>query len=77
MKPEWKKVLSLRSKRDKFAVHIYNRPSSISKALDELKVNGYIVWLDCTLVCGTTFADVYLLTPKGAKFCDDHGIVQQ
>jgi hypothetical protein len=63
--------------RDKFAIDQYNRASWINETLAELKAGGYIVWLDCSLLFGTVIADVYLLTPKGVKLCDDNGIRRQ
>jgi hypothetical protein len=76
MSPEWKRILSLRNAKNKIHYSRYNRPSNITKTINELKDAGYIVWLDTTMLSNTVGADIYLLTPKGAKFCDDNGIKQ-
>jgi hypothetical protein len=76
MKPEWRKILSLRNTKNKIFYSKYNRPSSIQSAMNGLKDAGYIVWLDTAMLSNTVGADIYLLTPKGAKFCDDNGIVK-
>jgi hypothetical protein len=77
MSPEWKKILSLRNMKNRIHYSRYNRSSSIQSAINGLKDAGYIVWLDTAMLSNTVGADIYLLTPKGAKFCDDHGIVRQ
>jgi hypothetical protein len=76
MKPEWRKILSLRNKKNRIFYSKYNRPSSIQSTINELKDVGYIVWLDTAMLSNVVGADVYLLTPKGVKFCEDNGIKQ-
>jgi hypothetical protein len=74
---EWRELLSLRSIRNKFAVAVEGRPKRIVIALRQLREKGYIVWLDNDYVPigGLKIkCDLYLLTPKGSKLCDDNSI---
>jgi hypothetical protein len=71
----WRKVLSLRSKKNRIAIGSYNRPSYIRDALIELKKSGYIVYLDRdVLVLTGTVHDFYLLTRKGVELCEKNNI---
>jgi hypothetical protein len=84
LKPEWREVLLRRNSENKVCVPTNRIPSSWKMAISELKKNGYIVWLDNTVVPALSEKgryplpyDVYLLTPKGTKLCEDNGIMQR
>lgn len=83
MTEDLRRVLSHRSERNKIAIAISCRLCAVKdlSIIALLVRNGYLVWLDRTLLPypindQTVYiaADVYLLTPKGVAFCDEHGI---
>ena len=76
LKHDWRAVLSLRNTRNRMVVQLNYRASVIQGAIDELKKDGYMVWID-RYEQRRTINDVYLLTPKGVELCEKHGIKQR
>lgn len=84
----WREVLKHRSVRDKIAIpiHCAIAPFESLPAITEMVRGKYMTWIDrATLpimvvtgkgqVLAPIACDIYLLTPEGAKLCDDNGIV--
>jgi hypothetical protein len=79
----WRRILSYRTKKNRIFVPHYNRPSHINETISVLVKNGYMVWLDrdtvlpelrSTQFAGAELYDVYLLTPKGVRLCEENNI---
>lgn len=91
MKPDWHRILDLRSKKDKLAIAIdcdMAEPGDLN-IVTELVREGIIVWIDRSMLhhlgalnekTGETKrginVDVYQLTLKGIKLCNENGIEQ-
>jgi hypothetical protein len=81
-----RRVLSCRSVRDKIGIARHQElcPVGDLPIISMLVREGYVVWIDrgplnmvAKLESGAVIpveADIYLLTPKGVAFCDEHGI---
>lgn len=92
MKPEWRHILEQRSVADKIAIAIdcdLCEPGDIP-IISELVRNGYMIWIDRTVLRHIVAihrdkveariginVDVYLLTLKGIKLCNENGIKQR
>ena len=76
-----REILSRRGSKNRIMIQMTNRPKRWQMAIDGLKKGGYLVWLDFIVLPGLcetgTFplnCDIYLLTPKGVRLCDENGI---
>jgi hypothetical protein len=82
MKPEWRQVLQARSVKDKFAIarSCDLAPTYALPIISELVREGYAVFVEPAWLSINDFqrayCDVYQLTPKGIKLCDDNNIPQ-
>lgn len=93
MKPEWRPILELRSVKDKIGVPVdcdMVNPGDLN-IISELVREGIMVWIDRAVLRHLVVldkknagspriginADVYQLTLKGIKLCDENRIVQR